>query len=203
MKIEIKTGPNYNRMVKKLGSMAIAIRGAVDAGLETGAIDAASHVATSKLTGQDLKVRSGQLRREIKGGLEQSGTAFVGIESPSSVDNYSWQIMGGPAKTITAKRAKFLAIPLSAALTPAGRPRFPEGPRSVEDLFFIKSKSGQGLLVRQKPNRKRENLEALFILKRSVTITPTDALPEGVTEKIPDITEAIQKQLDKMVNSSQ
>lgn len=207
MQIELKMGDGYKAMLVRLGSMAANLKRSVDTGLKLGAIETASHIAQTKLTGQDLHVRSGRLRRAITGGLVESGTAFVGIDSPTPVDDYSWLLMG-ETKTITPKKGKRLAIPLSAALTPTGQPRYPEGPRSIAGLFFLKTKSGTELLMLdkdkgkgQKGKRKgKRRLIPLFVLKESVTITASSALPDGVQERIGNITERLQIELDKLIS---
>ncbi len=211
MQIELKMGDGYKAMIDRLGSMAKNLKAAVDTGLKFGAIEAASHIAQTRLTGQDLDVRSGRLRRAIAGGLVESGTAFVGIEDDSVVKDYAWLLMG-ETKTITPKRAKRLAIPLAAALTPTGQPRYPEGPRSIEGLFYLKTKKGTELLMLDKDRgtdrgndkrfknktKKKRRLVAMFVLKSSVTITASNALPDGVGESLPNMTARIQAELDKL-----
>lgn len=214
MQIEITTGQEYQRLLARLGNMASNLVASVDRGLEVGTISAASHIATSRLTGQDLNVRSGRLRRAVSGGLISTGTAFVGVQDNSPVKDYAWLLMGG-TRTITPKKSKYLAIPLSAALTPTGQSRYPGGPRSIEGLFCIKSKAGNLILMRDKDGgksrgidkrykdkrKKARRLEALFVLKKSVTVTASNALPEGVIERVPNITAEIQNNLDQLINN--
>jgi len=68
--------------------------------------------------------------------------------------------------TITPKKAKYLTVPLPAALTGRGVPRKPNA-RAWKNTFVLKSKKGN-LLIMQK--RKRGELVPLYVLKKKVTI---------------------------------
>jgi hypothetical protein len=181
---------------RRFGRMASEIIEAVDAGLGEAAEDTASHIARTRLSGSDLKARTGMLRREIAGWMLGSGAAVVGVPDSSPARDYAW-LLGSQTKTITPKNAKRLAIPLAAALTASGVPRYPEGPRSVKGLFYMRTAGGTELLVRSKGKRGR--IEALFVLKKSVTIEASGALPEGVKERRPQIKESIQRKLDGLI----
>ena len=113
------------------------------------------------------RARSGILRRSIKGLVATNGdevtlTLGAGGEGSPAERYASLQEYGG---TVRATRSKFLAIPIGAALTGAGVPRY-RSPRDVPGLFFLPRGSG-GLLLR---GTKRGPPEALFILRRSVTV---------------------------------
>ena len=82
--------------------------------------------------------------------------------------------------TITPHRGRFLAIPLAAARYGVGGG---VGPRGHADLFVIRSKAGNLLLVR----RKGKGIEPMFALKTSVKLPPRPTLQRTVNEKISDI----------------
>jgi len=69
--------------------------------------------------------------------------------------------------TISARRARYLTIPLDAAKTPAGVARGPA--RSFPNTFFLRSSRGNLLLMQRRPGQKAV---PLFLLKRSVKVPP-------------------------------
>lgn len=75
--------------------------------------------------------------------------------------------------TIRPRKAKWLTIPLEAALTPAGVPRGPA--RSFTNTFFIPIKGGRELLLMQR--RSGHDAVPLFLLtKGPITIPARPAL---------------------------
>ena len=68
--------------------------------------------------------------------------------------------------TITPKRAKYLTIPLPAALTKRGTPIKPNA-RAWKNTFILKSKKGN-LLIMQK--KGKGDMVPLYVLKKSVKI---------------------------------
>ena len=117
-----------------------------------------------KLDGDPLTGRSQSLRNSFF--CEDDGT---------TLDNWSMVIystskyapiqeFGG---TIVPKTSKWLAIPLTAAKTPAGVPR--GSPRSFKDTFFKTSKKGN-LILFQKVGK--EKIVPLFVMKKRVDLDP-------------------------------
>ncbi len=76
--------------------------------------------------------------------------------------------------TITAKRSRFLTIPLPAALTSRGIPKKKRA-RDWDDTFVARSKRGN-LIIFQK--QSDGGIVPLYLLKRSVTIPPRLRLGE-------------------------
>jgi hypothetical protein len=68
--------------------------------------------------------------------------------------------LGGPIRPV---RAQFLAIPTENAKSGVGGA---VSPRDRNDLFFVRSNSGEGVLL------QKGTLALMFILRRSVTIPP-------------------------------
>jgi hypothetical protein len=92
--------------------------------------------------------------------------------------------------TITPKNAQYLAIPLPAALTGAGVPRYKSPLRddpSMAGAFVIKSKIGNLLLAK----RDGKKITPLFILKKSVTVHGRMGARKKLEEKAPAMQERI------------
>jgi hypothetical protein len=130
------------------------------------------------LGGAVLKRRTGKLARSIDWRASKSGTAVkgaIGVLKEGPASKYAGiHLTGG---TITAKNAKFLAIPLAAAKTSAGVSRYPSPLRQSLPAAFpsgvfvhhgvIFGKLGKTASGRDK-KRGGSNLVPLFILKHSV-----------------------------------
>jgi hypothetical protein len=127
---------------------------------------------------EQLGVRTGNLRSQTKPlpvterpGVIESGMGFG--------TTYARPHVGpkGQVTTIRAKKGKFLAIPLKAALTPAGVPR--GAPRSGMwgETFFARSEKGKLILFGKKVTQKgksagqtRGGIVPLFLLIKQVKI---------------------------------
>lgn len=120
------------------------------------------------LSGQILKVRSGKLRQSIGSRVFASETGITGLAG-SGVRSGKRMIYANIHETgglITAKKAKYLTIPLDAAKTPAGAPRKPKA-RDWQNTFVLRTKGGE-LMIVQKNGKK--GIIPLYILKKSVNI---------------------------------
>ena len=109
-----------------------------------------------------LKSRSGFFRRHID--TETTGHDLNSLKSQSFAAGVPYAEAQERGGTIHAVRAKYLTIPLPAALTPAGVLR--KRARLWENTFFKKSKAGN-LILFQKQSGK---IIPLFLLKKSVTL---------------------------------
>lgn len=94
--------------------------------------------------------------------------ATVAISDP----RFALQYYGG---TVSAKRSRFLAVPLTAAAYAAGSPR--EG--ATPNLFVLKSRSGRGaFLAEAEAFAGRGTVRLWYALKASVKVPQNpDALP--------------------------
>lgn len=122
-----------------------------------------------------LAVRTGHMRRttgpkrvavrgkDIEGGV-QFGAPYARVHVGRR----------GKETAISPKRARWLTIPLRAALTPAGGPRGSAG--DFPDTFFFRSRAGN-LLLGQKTGKG--GLVPLFVLKKEV-IVPARVHPEDI-----------------------
>lgn len=97
----------------------------------------------------------------------QEREAVVAISDP----RFALHLYGG---TVRAKRARALAIPLTAAAYAAGSPR--EG--ATPNLFVLKSRSRGAFLAEAEPFARRGTVRLWYALKAAVTVPKTpDALP--------------------------
>lgn len=126
--------------------------------------------------------RTGQLAKSLKREVtgitirELKGKAYFAV--PEKLKDVPWVHEEGA--TIRPKSAKFLTIPLKAAMTPAGKVRgtageYIEGQVGVpklDDTFFGRSNEGRLFLfgVKVLKGRKVDKLIPLFLLVKQVTI---------------------------------
>ena len=170
---------------------------------------AVEHARANYLTGGTtdtrLAVRTGALRASF--GFEMQGTgaeisARIGYILPQRSASggdplvYARIHEGWPdgrnATTIHPRNAKYLAIPLDAAKTPAGVAR--GRPRDFVNTFVRKSKAGN-LVIFQKTGNG--GIQPLFVLKTAVTIPARPALRPTMNTFVPlilrDLGEAVVK----------
>lgn len=115
--------------------------------------------------GGNLHTRTAALKRGFHHAV--SSTADVLRLIVANSEKYARiQEKGG---VVVPKKAKALAIPIGEALTGAGVPRYPGGPRSVPGLFLLKRAGKNALLVRKDAGG---GITPLFVLVKSVTIPP-------------------------------
>ena len=118
-------------------------------------------------TTTSLSKRDGKLMAAIEGSIEVHGETFDSIQGSIGAPGVVYariQELGG---TIHAKNAKYLAIPLPAALDGSGMP-LQSSPRDWPNTFCAKTKAGN-LLIFQK---RGVTIVPLYVLKTSVTIPP-------------------------------
>jgi hypothetical protein len=82
--------------------------------------------------------------------------------------------------TVTAKRAKYLTIPLPAALDSVGLPLRARA-RDWDNTFVARSKKGTLLIFR----KDGKEITPLYLLKRSVYIPPRLAMGQEVDDGLP------------------
>jgi len=159
--------------------------GALRKGLELALMRFEDRFVRKRLSGHgsgSLGRRTGQLARSLKREVtgitlrELKGKAFFAV--PEKLKDVPWVHEEGA--TIRPKSAKFLTVPLEAAMTPAGKLRgtaseYIEGQISVpkiDDTFFGRSDEGRLFLfgVKVMKGRKADKLIPLFHLVKQVTI---------------------------------
>lgn len=125
-----------------------------------------------------LSKRSGRLVESIRKSVKVTGNTLDDLEGQIGGTFYARiHEKGG---TITPKKAKFLAIPLPAALKSNGEPIY-ASPREWKNTFVITSKAGNKLIVR----REGKDIVPLYVLKSSVKIPPRLKMGETLNAGIP------------------
>lgn len=121
-------------------------------------------------SGDRLHRRTGSLARgltsSVTGGTLQTLKATIGWTDSRSA---RIALVHERGATIRPKTKRFLAIPLPAALTPAGVER-QDGPRSYPEAFIIRSKLGNLIIART--TGRGGSIEPLYALKSQVKIPP-------------------------------
>lgn len=140
-------------------------------------------------TAQTLSKRSGRLIASIQESVKITGTSFgdlqgyIGAASPAAVHEYG--------ATIKPKTAKFLTVPLPAALDSRGLP-LKKRARDWDNTFVAKSRKGN-LLIFQ---RRGTQVVPLYVLKSSVTIPPRLGMGKTLQTGIPYF---VDRAMDAMV----
>jgi phage gpG-like protein len=145
-------------------------------------------------TEQTLSKRSGNLIASIVDSVRVTGTTMATVQGTigSDLPYARIQEFGG---TITPKKAKFLAIPLPAALNSNGTP-IKSSPRDWPNTWCARSKAGN-LLIFQ---RRGTQVVPLYVLRSSVTIPPRLGLRKTLDAGLPYF---VSRAMDEMVRSLQ
>lgn len=114
-------------------------------------------------TGTSLSRRSGNLISTIRGSVKVYGKSIDDIGGSISAPFYARTHENGA--TIRPKKAKYLTIPLPAALNANGTPKKRRA-RDWQNTFIMKSKAGNLLIVQ----RNGKDIVPLYVLKTSVKI---------------------------------
>lgn len=132
---------------------------------------AVGHVEIVRLlSGPVLRRRTGNAAASVRSVPAQAEGGSVIGKLVSAVHYLHFLFKGG---IIKPRKGQFLAIPIGNALTPAGVSRYPS-PRDAGELIFIpRTKAGNTILARRKPDG---GLDPLFVLKKQVEIPPHDFL---------------------------
>jgi len=204
LRLSIELGSGAQKVIADLQSLGRDIGPAVSEGLGEGVKLAADNVVANHISGQDLKVHSGDLRRATKGWLASQFDGVVGVWAGEAVDKYKW-LMGTKQKTIVPTAGhKFLAIPMPFAQTAKGvkADYLPPTGTSLKNFipgsFILKTKMG-GLFIALKTGKTDRSIKLLFMLKKSVVVTGSGALFAGTLEKVDAITQSISDKIDRKI----
>jgi hypothetical protein len=164
---------------------------------------------TGGTSANKLAVRSGKLRRNTKArkttveGTHVRGT--VGVGSVYARVHVSWS---DQVTTITPKRARFLTIPLPAALTPAGVPRGTarNGPWGKTVIIPTKRQGkAQAIIYGVKKTQSGANVGAfrgglipLFVLARRVTVKSRI----HIKDFMPKVQRSVRRDLRKEIRNA-
>jgi hypothetical protein len=160
--------------------------------------------ATGGTTATRLRVRSGRLRNALN--YRVTGTTLdtlVGELGASSIAPYA-KVQelgtvgkGGSLPDIVPTHGKYLAIPLPAAMTPAGVPRGTPRNGPWGATFIRKGVIFGFTTVGQ---HGKANLVPLFALKRKVAILPRLGLRWTLEKHLPDLVSRINKGMSSILS---
>ena len=142
-------------------------------------------------TDSSLSKRSGALDTAILDSVKDEGSTFASIRGQIGAPGVPYariQELGG---TIKPKNAKYLCIPLQAALDGSGLP-LKSSPRDWPNTFVTKSKAGN-LIIFQK---RGTSIVPLYVLKDSVTIPARLGMRKSLDAGLPYF---VGRALDAMV----
>lgn len=170
----------------------------------------AGHISKSKLSGQLLKVRTGNLRRAMTGRSVQINgmPGFrVGIFNGPQLAYAGIQEHGGIVKKKPG--GPNLAMPVgSRALTPAGVPKFKSARfYNAGELHYIPAHKNPvvGLLFDERSIRKdgqpRKNARAEYILLTRITIKGKHYLRDGMQDKLDFVAKSIGRRFKEILES--
>jgi hypothetical protein len=138
-----------------------------------------------------LRTRSGRLRNSIRGSVRNRGEAIEMVLSAGGAmgrRDVSYARAQEEGATIAPRRGRYLAIPLRAALTPAGVPRR-AGPREYGDeLYFFRARNGDAFLA-----SKKSGLLMYMLHPGPVVLRPRRFLRDAVEEARKGLPPAIEK----------
>ena len=186
--VEFKVDPRTARFVRSLeGTRREKVYQSLDRFFGRQAAEIATHVIRTKLSGQLLNRRTGQLAQGTIGMAHRSG----------GVPGLKVGVLRGPARayahvqedgaTIRPKTAKALAIPQGPALTPAGVDRYGSPRNFPGELRFIPFRDS-GVAVGGLFTDSGVGLgELAYVLVREVRIEGVKFLHEGFYEKLPGL----------------
>ena len=204
MQISIELSPESKRAIARWKERGRQVQPALVKGARHGAELLASEISTKELGERGtLRVVTGMLRRSVQGRVISSGdtiVAGVGVISGPAATYARIHEKGG---VIRAKGGA-LAIPLDAAKTPGGKPRWPGGPREagekLKGMFMLKQKGKPPLLciakrVRGQAGGKVKEIVPLFVLLKSVRMPARHWLSGGAQKHREVFRVAMQREL--------
>lgn len=154
------------------------------------------------VTDNILHRRSGHLAQSIQTSVYQDGASVVTARIGSGVANnrrMPYAEIHEDGGTITPKKAKWLTIPLEAALTPSGVPKKASA-REWKNTFVGKSKGG-ALIIFQKVGKK--TLVPLYVLKKSVRIPARHYMSETLEASKNYFLMAVRGSIERSLNGEQ
>ncbi len=168
------------------GAIADGLQAAVTAGADV----IAGNLVTGKY-GLTMRHPGSGLAASVRGWMMDRAAplAAVGVPAESPAAVYAGMLERGG--TITPKRAKALAVPVSEEARQAA------SPRDMPNLIYIPRKGKPPLLVRELTRRgNMTGMEVHWVLLASVTIPPFHWLTRGAGDARPDMRATFQDVLN-------
>jgi hypothetical protein len=148
-----------------------------------------TYLSGSATTPTSLARRSGNLMNSWRVIMKESAQGFEGrLFQDQRFKSATYGPVHEFGATITARRVRNLAIPLTEEARQAGTPR------KFRDLFVIRSKRGNILLVR----RFGTQIEPMYKLQPSVTIPPRPFLRPTSAKYFPIILQDFRREIAAM-----
>ena len=145
------------------------------------------------LEGRNLKRRTGHLAQGLNWvSVRREGSNFV-MELESKAPYAAIQEHGG---VIKPKKAKYLTVPLPAALTPAGVLR--KEAREYPNAFIQRSRRGNLIIFDQRGNK----IVPLFVLKKEVKIPPSHWFSDAVNRVDNELVQILAIEVDRRIGTS-
>ncbi|WP_266032610.1 hypothetical protein [Brucella intermedia] len=138
-----------------------------------------------------LSKRSGKMLQSIVDSAHVEGTTFSTIRG--SIGGSKVAAVQEFGATIKPRKAKYLTIPLPAALNSDGTPK-KRSAREWDNTFVAKSRAGN-LIIFQK---RGTQIVPLYVLKTSVTIPPRLGMRKTLDAGLPYF---VEKSMDAIVRS--
>lgn len=153
--------------------------------------------AKKRVSNQTLRVRTGHLRRSIRGfvrseaGAIEMVVAAGGVTPQGDSVPYAAVFEAKAPTVIRPKKGRYLRIPLPDALTKAGVDRYPGPLRETgAGIFrFQQTQKGQPILIHIKTGKP------WYLLRTSVTIAPRPFLAPAVEEEAAQFPDRAGKRL--------
>ena len=174
-KIFIKNPEKISRMLGHDVKDA-AKKGMVHA-MRRSVIRLADYIASEKLSGQELNVRTGNLRRSLQESRARKVQEIAGGVRGTVGTNVEYAEVHERGGTIRPKSKKWLTIPIGEALTASGVPR--GSARDFDNTFFAHSRRGNLILF----TKKGDGIIPLFVLKKTVKIPRRAYMEPSLEEK--------------------
>jgi hypothetical protein len=134
-------------------------------------------------------MRSGAMINSIINSVTVSGTTFATVEG--SVGGSAIAGVHEFGATIKPKSAKYLTVPLPAALDGKGVPK-KQSAREWDNTFVAQSKAGNLIIFR----RRGSQVVPLYVLKSSVTIPPRLGMRKTLDAGVPYF---VERAMDSLV----
>lgn len=131
-------------------------------------------------TDKTLSRRSGKLVQAIRDSVEVTGSKIDDVQGRIGARGIPYGRIHEFGGVITAKNAKFLTIPLPAALNADGTPK-KRSARDWDKTFVATSKAGNLIIFR----REGKSVVPLYVLKTSVKIPPRLGLIDTLQKTLP------------------
>ena len=193
-----------NDLHKRVNSLPARLDGAEQTAVRKGAHEALVRFRV-RVTGMDLKVRSGAYRNATNASAPTKDAAGwkaeVGVKKGPAEKYAALFERKEESVTIKPKRGKVLAIPIGPNLTPAGVARF-KSPRDPRMFGGFWKRIGDELLFlvpKGRDNQKGARIDAWFLGVPEVVIHPPRPLTKTLADMQPRMRQIVAAEVTKAI----